>query len=196
MEVKKFLIPIEIIPRHVHLSEKHWCELFGEKSEPQVLQQLSQRDQVVLKETVKIVGSKKNNLEDVCIVGGWRKQTQVEISETEAVVLGLNPPIRLSGRLSKTPGAKLIGPAGSVVLKQGIIIPVSHLHLNIKEAERFGLRQGELLSLGIVGRNGLILKNILARVHPSFRLSLHITQETAARAWLTANNKAVFFKTI
>lgn len=196
MEAKRFFIPIEIIPRHVHLSEKHWHQLFGKKFEPQVWQSLSQRGQAVLKETVKIVGGNKLTLEGNHLIGGWRRQTQVEISETEAKALGLNPPVRLSGRLSKTPGCRLVGPVGSVILKQGVIIPVSHLHLNIKDAERFGLKHGCLISLGIVGKKYEALDKVVVRVHPSFRLSLHITHETAVSLWLSNNDKAVFIKTV
>lgn len=190
MEGKKFLIPIEIIPRHIHLSEKHWRQLFGLFIEPRILQNLSQREQMVLMETVKIIGPNKNFLEEVHAVGGWRRQTQVEISESEAVCLGLHPPVRLSGNLIRSPGCKMVGPKGSVIIKQGVIIPVSHLHLGVKDAEKLKLKQNQVLSLGLAGRRDQWLDNVVVRVHPSFRLALHITSDVAAKFWLSASDKA------
>ncbi|MFH1253519.1 MAG: PduL/EutD family phosphate acyltransferase [Candidatus Uhrbacteria bacterium] len=196
MLAKKILIPIEVIPRHVHLSEKHWCEFFGENYQPQIWRNLSQRNQVVFKETLKIIGKKNTSLENFHIIGGWRKQTQVEVSEAEAKILGLKVPLRLSGRLIRSAGCQLVGPKGKIILKQGVIIPASHLHLNIKEAERLNLKQGQVVTLTLLVDKITKLENIIVRVHPSFRISLHITQETATQFWLNSGDKVFFEKEI
>lgn len=185
------LIPVEIIPRHVHLSEKDWRRLFGKNQQPRVWRSLSQRGQEVFFETIKVIGKKTASLENFHVIGGWRKQTQVEVSAAEAAALGLeNVPFRLSGRLIRSPGCRLVGPAGRVALKQGVIIPIDHLHLSVKEAERFNLKHGQVVNLNLLASKKNRLENIIVRVHPSFRLALHVTPETAARFWLMVGDRA------
>lgn len=186
---RKFLIPIEIVPRHVHLSTKAWQILFGKKAEAKVLRPLSQRGQTVYRQTVKIVGRGGEEIEEVRVLGGLRKQTQVELMEAEAIVLGIKPLWRLSGRLSRSAGCKLVGPAGKLTIKNGVIIPVPHLHLNSKEAEALGLRQGEEIELKFVEDKEARLKAVV-RVHPSFRAALHIMPDTAAKFWFSPTEKA------
>jgi len=184
---KTLLIPIEIIPHHVHLSAKAWNILFGKKVQPVILRPLSQRGQTIYRQTIKIVGP-SGELENVRILGGVRKQTQVELTEAEAVALGIKPVWRLSGRLSRSAGCKLIGPAGKLVIKNGVIVPISHLHLNSKDAQYFGLSQGQEIELSFVEDKETKLKAVV-RIHPSFRAVLHITSEEAAKHWFSLTEK-------
>lgn len=192
MRRKRLLISIEVIPRHVHLSQKTWEILFGKKKLPQIFKTLWQRGQVVYQESITIVGP-KGRLEDVRVLGGHRRETQVEISETEALLLGIKPLLRLSGRLSRTPGCTLIGPVKKNIIKKGVIVPLSHLHLNLKEANFFGLRQGQEIEVGFWQDKKTRLK-VVVRLHPSFRAALHITTETAAKYWLASGEKVVLEK--
>lgn len=184
---KTLLIPIEIIPRHVHLSSKAWEVLFGKKVQPIILRPLSQRGQVIYRQTVKIVGP-KGELESVRILGGVRKQTQVELTEAEALVLGIKPVWRLSGRLSRSAGCKLVGPVGKLVIKSGVIVPVSHLHLSNKDAQGFGFTQGQEIELSFIEDKEAKLKAVI-RIHPSFRAVLHITSEEATKHWFSSTEK-------
>ncbi|MFA6131616.1 MAG: PduL/EutD family phosphate acyltransferase [Patescibacteria group bacterium] len=180
-------MPIEIVPRHVHLSAKAWEILFGKKVSAKVLRPLSQRGQAVYRQSVKIVGP-NGELEDVRVLGGVRKQTQVELTETEAAALGIKPVWRLSGRLSRSAGCKLIGPAGKLIIKSGVIIPISHLHLNNRDADVLALRQGQEIELNFVEDKEAQLKAVV-RIHPSFRAILHITSEEAAKFWPSSTEK-------
>ena len=185
---RKFLIPIEVVPSHVHLSNKAWQILFGKKIEPKILRPLSQRGQAVYRQTVKIIG-RGGELENVHVLGGLRKQTQVELMEAEALALGIKPVWRLSGRLSRSAGCKLVGPAGKLTIKTGVIIPVPHLHLNKKEADTLDLRQGQEVELRFNEDKEARLKAVV-RVHPSFRAALHITPDLAAKLWFSSTEKA------
>lgn len=185
---KKFLIPIEIIPSHAHLSANAWAVLFGKKTEPVTLRPLSQRGQIVYRQTVKLIGP-ANEMASLRILGGVRKQTQIEITETEALALGIKPIWRLSGRLSRTTGGNLVGPAGKLSIKNGIIIPISHLHLSVKEAETLNLRQGQEVELTFIEDKEAHLR-VVVRVHPSFRAVLHITPEVAGKFWFSPTEKA------
>lgn len=185
---RKFLIPIEIIPRHVHLSTKAWQILFGKKTEAKILRPLSQRGQAAYRQTIKIIGP-GGELENVRVLGGVRRQTQMELMEAEAIALGIKPVWRLSGRLSRSAGCKLVGSAGKLTIKNGVIIPVPHLHLNNKESEAFGLRQGQEVELKFVEDKEARLKAVV-RVHPSFRAALHIMPDIAAKLWLSPTEKA------
>ncbi|MFH1089541.1 MAG: PduL/EutD family phosphate acyltransferase [Candidatus Uhrbacteria bacterium] len=189
MRRKKILIPIEVIPHHVHLSQRMWQTLFGKNISPKILRPLSQRGQAVYQQTVKVVGP-KGEMTEVRVLGGARKQTQVELSEAEAIAIGIKPVWRVSGKLSRTVGCKLIGPAGKAVIKSGVIVPVPHLHLNTKEAESLDLRQGQEIELSFFEDKAAKLK-VLVRVHPSFRAALHITPDVAAKLWLSISDKAI-----
>lgn len=185
-------IPIEIMPRHVHLSEKHWKKLFGSQA-PTVLLPLSQRGQVVLNETVTIISKSRRKLAGVRVLGGFRRETQVELSEEEAAALALRPPLRLSGSLNRSAGCLLVGPAGQVELRRGVIVPMPHLHLNLKEAKKLGWKHGQMVELRFLENKKANIKAVV-RIHPSFRLSLHLTSDLAASLWLSATEKALWEK--
>ncbi|HBR80762.1 MAG: Phosphate propanoyltransferase [Candidatus Uhrbacteria bacterium GW2011_GWE2_45_35] len=189
MRRKKILIPIEIIPAHLHLSQKMWVTLFGKKTEPQILRRLDQRGQAVYRQTVTVKGP-KGELKNVRVLGGARRQTQIELSEAEALALGIKPIWRLSGKLSCSAGCKLIGPAGKAVVKNGVIIPFPHLHLNHKEAEVFGLCQGQKIEVGFLEDKESKIQ-VMVRVHPSFRAALHLMPDLAAKLWLSSSEKVI-----
>lgn len=183
-------IPIEIVPRHVHLSEKHWKKLFGSQA-PTILSPLSQRGQTAFNETVTVIGKGRKKFVDVRVLGGFRRETQVELSETDALALGLRAPARLSGSLNRSIGCCLVGPFGQTTLRRGVIIPVPHLHINNKEADRLRWKQGQQVGLKFLENKAASLKAVV-RIHPSFRLSLHLTSDAAASLWLSATEKAVW----
>jgi len=166
-----------------------WKILFGKENQPQVLRQLSQRGQNVFKQTIKIVGS-KGEIKDIRVLGGFRAKTQVELTEAEALALGIKPVWRLSGKVSNSAGCKLIGSAGRAKIKTGVIVPIPHLHLNPKEAEQCGLNQGQEIEIGFVENKETKIK-VVVRVHPSFRAALHITPDLAAKIWPSPTEKAI-----
>jgi putative phosphotransacetylase len=189
MRRKHLLIPIEIVPRHIHLSQKMWITLFGKKVEPEILRHLTQRGQAAYRQTVKVIGP-GGELESVRVLGGARKQTQLELTEAEALALGIKPVWRLSGNLNRTSGCKLEGPDGKAAIKTGVIVPLSHLHLNPKEAAVAGVKQSQEIEVGLLEDKRSKIKAVV-RIHPSFRAALHVMPDLAAKLWLSSTEKAI-----
>lgn len=175
--------------RHVHLSEPDLKALFGPEASLSVLRNLSQPGQFVAGELVQLAGP-NGAITKVRVLGPTRPRTQVEISLTDAYRLGLKPPVRDSGDLDGTPGAVLIGPVGTVVLKEGVILAARHLHAPPDQAQRLALRDRQLVDLVLGGPRGGIMRNVLVRVNPSYLLELHVDTDEA-NAFLLRNGDAV-----
>ena len=126
-------IKIEVSARHVHLSEKDMILLFGNEKLYKV-KDLSQPGQFVCNKRVAIVGE-KGEIENVAVLGPCRKNTQVEISITDSIKLGIKPVIRESGDLVGSSSCKLIGDFGQIDLKEGVIVAKRHIHMDPKDAE-------------------------------------------------------------
>jgi len=166
-------IPIEVSARHIHLSQNDLEILFGADYELAKLKQLSQPSDFACQETVDIqIDFKK--IEKVRIVGPLREQTQIEISKTDAVFLGVNPPIRLSGDLSDSCGIKLIGPNGEVDLEKGLIIALRHIHCTKSEAEELGLKDKDAVAVKIDSERPVTFYDVLVRVRDDYKLCMHI----------------------
>ncbi|AKX96593.1 phosphate propanoyltransferase [Neomoorella thermoacetica] len=182
-------VPVGVSGRHVHLTREHLQTLFGPGYELTKLRDVVQPGQFAAKETVTIVGP-KGVLEKVRVLGPLRSYTQVEISRTDSFKLGVNPPIRDSGDHEGSPGCVLVGPAGVVTLKQGVIIALRHIHMHTDEAKRYGLKDKDLVTVQVGGERGLIFTNVLVRVNPNFRLEFHVDTDEA-NACLLNNNDMV-----
>jgi len=180
-------VPIEISARHIHLSKPDLEILFGVGFELEKYKDLSQPGQYASKQTVKLIGP-KGELAGVRILGPVRKETQVEVSETEARALGLNPPVRDSGNLSATPGIKIIGPNGEVMLKQGVILALRHIHIDPETAAEIGVKNYDRVKVDTSGARDLLFENVLVRVDPAFSLAMHIDTDEANAAGIDGEN--------
>ncbi len=180
-------IPIEISARHAHLSKADLEILFGKGFELSKFKDLSQAGQFVAEQVVSLEGP-RGALESVRILGPCREKTQVEISETDARHLGLNPPVRNSGNLDGTPGIKIIGPSGSVVLRQGVILALRHIHIDPASARDFGVKDGDRIKVDVSGVRDLLFENVLVRVSPDFKLAMHIDTDEANAAGIDNDN--------
>lgn len=175
-------VPIEISARHVHLSEKDLERLFGEGYELTATKALSQRGQFAARETVTL-GTPKDMIINVRLVGPVRKQSQVEISRTDALKLGLNPPLRVSGGAEDSPGITLIDPEGQRLdLNEGVIIAQRHIHASPEDAKEHKLKDGDRVSVKVGGERGLTFDNVAVRVDPTFVWSFHIDTDEANAA--------------
>lgn len=166
-------LPIALSNRHVHLSKEHIEKLFGEGYELTKFKDLSQPGQYAATEKIDIVGP-KGTLKGVRVLGPARSNTQVEISLTDGFTLGVVPPVRDSGDLAGSPGAKLIGPKGEVEITEGIIAAARHIHMHTKDAEEFGVQDKERVKVRVGGERGLIFENVLVRVNPNYALEMHV----------------------
>ena len=177
------LIPIASSNRHVHLSEEHFKILFGENQKLSKYKDLSQPGQFAANEKVTLV-SKKDVFTGVRILGPFRKQTQVEISRSDAFKLGLNPPIRDSGDLANSEGITIVGSIGSVTIKQGVIIAKRHIHMTPLDARKFGVSDKQIVKVRIFGERSLIFGDVLCRVSDKYALEMHVDTDEGNAAFI------------
>lgn len=179
VQPKNKIINVGISARHVHLTREHVDVLFGKGYKLTWFKDLSQPGQFAANEKVTLVGKNGKTIEGVRILSPERKETQIELAKSDARVLGTNPPIRSSGELEHTPGITLVGPKGSVTLDKGCIIADRHIHFTPKDAEYFGVKNNEKLSVKIKGEKGGIMYNVTAKVREDFFLEMHVDTDDA-----------------
>ncbi|TGE39394.1 phosphate propanoyltransferase [Desulfosporosinus fructosivorans] len=171
-------IPVGISNRHIHLSAYHVETLFGRGHTLTPKKDLTQVGEFAAEETVTLVGP-KGVLQGVRVLGPARKITQVEISCTDGFNLGILPPLRDSGQIVESAGLVVVGTSGAITLKDGVICAARHIHMNHDDAQRFGVSDGDRVMAEVDGPRGCIFKNVLVRVHPSFRLEFHLDTDEA-----------------
>jgi propanediol utilization protein len=171
-------VELEASGRHIHLTRQHADTLFGKGVPLTPIADLSQPGQFVCAERVGIVGP-KGEFARVVILGPERSETQVEISATDALLLGVRPPVRLSGDLVGTPGIRLVGPAGSVELDHGVMVAKRHIHMHPDFAKKYGLNDRQLVSVRVDGERAVRFDNIVLRVSPDFATFMHIDYDEA-----------------
>jgi acetate kinase len=194
MQATQMPIPLGVSAHHVHLSQADVERLFGAGHQLTPHSPLSQPDQYAAKEQVKLTGP-KGVIDRVRVLGPARSTTQVEISRTEGYRLGINAPIRMSGDLDGTPGLQIEGPAGTIDIKHGVIYAQRHIHMSVDDADRFGLRDGDVLSIRAGGEREVIFGDTVVRVSPKFALEFHLDTDEANAAQLNSGD-AVFIDTI
>jgi len=174
---------IEISARHVHLSKEDFKKLFEKDHELKELKKLSQIGEFASLDTV-VVSTDKGSLEKVRVVGPLREKTQVEISKTEARLLGINPPLRVSGDVKGSARVTLVGAEGEVELTEGVILAQRHLHLSPAEASQANLKNNDIVSVKIAGGRGVTFHEVAVRVKDNYRQRVHIDTDEANAAGL------------
>lgn len=169
--------------RHIHLSEEHLETLFGKGYTLTELKPLSQPGQYAAEEVVDVVGP-KGTLSKIRILGPVRKKTQLEVSMADARTMGVVAPIRDSGDLEGSPGCRLIGPKGEVEISEGVIVAARHIHMTPEDAAKFNVKDKDFVRVETEGERGVIFKNVLIRVSPSYFLEMHIDIEEGNAAGL------------
>lgn len=180
---KAGMVPVGISNRHLHVSQADLEILFGQGYQLKVMKDLSQPNQFAAEECVMVVG-KKGVFEKVRILGPARKLTQIEISLTDSYALGVPPMVRDSGDTKGTPGCIIVGPKGSVTLKEGVIVAARHLHMHTKDAEKLGLKDLDRIAIKAPGPRSIIFNNVLARVNEQYALDFHLDTDEANAAGL------------
>ena len=174
--IRTAFIPLEASGRHVHVTKEQAFALFGHDLTEK--RPLSQPGQYLCNERVTVVGP-KGEFQNVAVLGPARKETQVEISLTDGRTLGITPPVRLSGDVKNTPGAKLVGPNGQVELQSGVIVAKRHIHMSPADAKNFGVTDGQEVSLKTYTGRQLIFENVPVRVRPDFATYAHLDYDEA-----------------
>jgi propanediol utilization protein len=186
-------IPIGVSNRHVHLSQADLNSLFGEGYQLTKIKDLSQPGQYACKETVTICGP-KGAIEKVRILGPVRSKTQVEVLTGDSFKLGTVSQARLSGDLCGTPGVTLIGPRGSVQAKEGLIVAQRHIHMTPKDAQHFGVHDGQIVCIQFEGPRGGIYSNVAVRANDASALECHIDTEEANAMSINSLSKIIIIK--
>ena len=172
----RLFVEMEASGRHVHLTEDQIRILFGHGLTPAKL--LSQPGQFAAKERLTVVGP-KGDMKNVAVLGPARKEAQVEVSLTDARLLGLTVPVRLSGDVKDSPGVKLIGPAGQVELERGVIAALRHIHLTPADAQRFGVRDRQVVKLQTFTSRALVFEDVVVPVSADFAPRVHLDYDEA-----------------
>lgn len=173
---------VEISARHVHVTKETLEVLFGKGYELTVKKELSQPGQFASNERVTVVGPKKE-LAGVSILGPCRSTDQVELSATDARSVGIAAPIRESGDVKGSGACKLVGPAGEVELKEGVIVAKRHIHMTPEDAEKFGVKDAQIVKVAInTAERSLVFGDTVVRVSPKYALAMHVDTDEANAA--------------
>jgi acetate kinase len=188
-------IPVAVSARHVHLTQETLDRLFGAGYSLTADRPLSQPGQFAANESVTLVGPKRS-LEGVRVLGPLRPQDQVEISRTDEFHLGIDAPVRESGKVDNTPGITLVGPEGLVHLPRGVICAWRHIHMTPGDAEHFGVVDRDIVEVAIAseGRD-LTFGDVLVRVSEHARLEMHLDTDEGNAAELGAGASGVLIPT-
>jgi acetate kinase len=184
-------IPVAVSARHVHLCNATIEKLFGPGYTLRMARNLSQPHEYAAQETVNIIGP-RGRLEHVRIVGPPRRDDQVELARSDAMHIGVDPALRLSGDLHDSPGVTLEGPAGKARLPHGVILAQRHIHMTADDALRLGLRDHDI-TIDSDGRD-LIFDDVVVRVSPGFRTELHLDTDEGNAAAIRTTSTATLLR--
>ncbi|MDL2302416.1 phosphate propanoyltransferase [Lachnospiraceae bacterium OttesenSCG-928-D06] len=183
-----FFVPIGVSARHVHLTQEHVETLFGQGYELTKKKELM-GGQFAANEMVTIVGLKLRAIENVRVLGPVRKASQVEISATDAVKLGIKAPVRESGHLEGSAPIAIVGPKGALYLKEGCIIAMRHIHMSKADAVAAGVNDGDIVSVKADNERGTTFGQVKIRVDESFTLEMHIDTDEANASKIATGDK-------
>ena len=167
-------IPVGISVRHVHLCQEDLETLYGAGAELHPMRELYQPGTFAAKETVALIGPKMRLLERVRILAPLRDRTQVELAKTDAIFLGVDAPLRLSGDIKGSAPITIIGPEGVVQLEEGCIRAMRHIHMNPEEAKYFELKDGDRVKLRVGGPTAVTFENVVIRISDKVILEVHL----------------------
>lgn len=174
---------VSVSARHVHLTDEHVETLFGPGHTLTPGKDLYQDGFYAAEETVMVVGPRRRMLPSVRVLGPTRSFSQVELAFTDGISLGIDLPVRPSGKIEGTPGCVLVGPAGVVELSEGVIRAERHVHMNNRDAEFYGVKNGDRMNLRIESSCSMVLEDLLVRADDTSKLEVHIdTDEGNAAA--------------
>jgi len=165
---------VNISARHVHLTPLAVEKLFGAGHQLTPMRTLYQDGEFAAEETVSVIGPRRRMLPNVRVLGPCRDYNQVELAFTDGISLGIDLPVRRSGDHRETPGGYLVGPAGMLELKAGVIRAERHVHMGDRDTSWYGVKHGDRMDLRVLSACPSILENLLVRADPRYKLEVHI----------------------
>ncbi len=183
MKRSKLDIPAGVSVKHCHLTKEHFKILFGASAEPKRVKDIKQPGFYAAEEMIDVQGP-KGVLKKIRLVAPYRDHTQIEIAVSDALAIGLKPPVRESGDVKGSAGAILIGPAGKVEIKEGVIIAQRHLHFSPSEAKSLAIASGEVVRVraGANGGRSTVFEDVVVRVSEKYSLEFHVDTDEANAA--------------
>ena len=176
------LVEVEVSARHVHLTKEDWNVLFGgEGAGLTPKRPLSQPGQYLSEERVTLI-SPKGRIERAAVLGPFRTRTQVELSKSDAIALGIDAPIRESGHIDGSARITIEGPKGAVTIPEGVIIAKRHVHVPVGTAESLGFTNGEIVAVQLFTDRPIVLQDVVLRVSDKFSYRMHIDFDEANAA--------------
>ena len=182
-------IVANISARHCHLTQGDVDVLFGQGYQLTELKRLFQATDFAANETVAVIGPRQKMIPGVRILGPCRTFSQVELSFTDSISLGIDIPVKLSGDIEGTPGCLLIGPKGSLVLPRGVIRAERHVHMGPSDAAYYGVKHLDRMNMRVISPCPTTLEGLLVRVHNDWKLEIHIDTDEANSCDLTHATK-------
>lgn len=183
-----YQVPVGVSARHIHLTQEHVEALFGEGYHLTKKKDLM-GGQYACNETVTVVGIKLRAIENVRVLGPVRKASQLEISATDAMKLGVAAPIRESGNVAGSAPIAVVGPKGVIYLKEGCIIAMRHIHMSPADAMAAGVHDGDIVSVKADNERGTVFNQVKIRVSNSFTLEMHIDTDEANASKIKTGDK-------
>lgn len=174
-------IKVGVSARHVHLSQKDLETLFG-KGYELTPKKMLMGDQFAAEECVTLVSPSLRTIEGVRVLGPVRKDSQIEISRTDTFKLKVSPPVRPSGEIKGSAPMALVGPKGSVFLNEGCIIANRHIHMTPADAEKYGVKDNDVVDVEIQNSKPTRYYNVQVRVREDFDTEMHIDTDDANAA--------------
>lgn len=184
--MEELKVVIEGSGRHVHVTREHLDALFGEGFQLENKKSLSQPGEFASTSKVDLIGP-KGTIKGVSILGPCRKVTQIELSFSDARILGLNPPIRESGNIAGSEPITIVGPNATLELDEGAIIAKRHLHMTVEDGEKYGIKDKEIVQVKVDGERALIFDEVVARVGPKYATFIHLDYDEINAAALFNN---------
>ena len=189
-------IPLGVSNRHIHLTAATFRRLFGEKTAFEQMRPLYQPGEFASKHTLTIVGPKLRSIPGVRILGPLRRYDQVEVSLTDAVFLGIDPPVVNSGSLGDAAPLTLVGPGGSVYIEKCAIIASRHIHMTNSDARRLGVKDGDRCRVRVAGEKSTVFENVLIRTNDNWLLQIHLDTDDANAANIREDTFVEFLGTM
>ncbi|TAG07010.1 MAG: phosphate propanoyltransferase [Verrucomicrobia bacterium] len=178
---------VNISARHCHLTQEAVEALFGPGHQLRPMKELYQHGQFAAQESVTLIGPRSRIISNLRILGPCRSLNQIELAYTDAIALGFDIPVRMSGDVAGTPGCMLMGPHGYFQLHEGVIRAQPHVHMHPEDAAFYQVKHLQEMKLRVHGPLSMTFERLVVRVDPSFKLEVHIDTDEGNACGLKPN---------
>jgi len=165
---------VHVSARHMHVTQEDLETLFGPGATLTKMKDLYQEGEFASEQVVNLIGPKNRMIPGVRILGGIRKFTQIELSYTDGIYIGIDLPLRVSGDIAGTAGCVVVGPHGAITMREGVIRAARHVHMSAADMTHYQVKDGDMMKLKIEGPCGITMDNVKVRHHPKVKLEVHI----------------------